>query len=75
MRQDQLQSAYNEFFFKSDAGQYFINYIESFIDKEHQKAEKSAKEARDFTQSAKGAREILNHIQTTITVIKKGKMQ
>lgn len=73
MKQDQLKSAYTEFFYKSEAGKYFITSINDLITKAHEHAEDNAELARDYTQEARGARQVLNHIQSVTTEIKKGK--
>lgn len=73
MKQDQLKSAYNKFFNKSDEGKYFMAYIYNVIDTAHQSAETSPELAAYYSQKAKGAREILHHIQSVTTEVKKGK--
>jgi len=73
MKQDQLNTAYDKFFNKSDEGKYFINYVKSIIDKSHKLSEDNPELAMAYSQKAKGARDIIQHIQSVTTVIKKGK--
>lgn len=73
MNQDQLKSAYDQFFYKSNEGKHFIQAINELINQAHEHAERDAERARDFTQQARGAREVLTHIQSVTTLMKKGK--
>lgn len=73
MKQDQLKPAYDQFFLKSDAGKYFIDYLSNSIDNNHKQAENNAEKSRDYIQNAKGIRTILEHITSVTTNIKKGK--
>lgn len=70
-----LDKAYSEFFEKSEAGKYFITQITELIDNYHEKAEADATFARDYTQTAKGVREVKNHIRNVLNTVKKGTMQ
>jgi hypothetical protein len=60
-----LQGAYRNFFIKSEEGRAFVEFIESLINSEHEKAENKPELARDHAQRAKGMREVLNHINVT----------
>lgn len=71
MRQDELIYPYDQFFNKSEEGKYFVDYVKSFIDGQHDKAENDPDHARDYAQSARGAREILNHISSVTTITKR----
>lgn len=73
MKRDDIKKAYDQFFNNSDFGKYFIDYIESYIAGQHNKAEDTPELARDFVQSAKGAREILKHIRSFEIDMIKGK--
>jgi len=65
-----LKTAYQNFFLKTDEGKEFLKTLGKLIDTAHEKAEKSAEEARDFTQQAKGVRQVVEHIQSVTTEIK-----
>lgn len=65
--------AYREFFFKSEAGQEFMKEISRLIATSHEEAEKSPELARDYVQRAKGNRQLLEHITSVTTEVKKGK--
>lgn len=73
MKQDQLKTAYDRFFHQSDEGKYFIDYVKGIIEDAHTSAENDPEFAIAYTQKARGVREILKHIQSVTTVIKKGK--
>ena len=73
MKQEQLRPAYNEFFYNSDAGRHFLKTITDQIETYHKQAEQLPELSRDLVQTAKGCREVLSHIQSVTTVIKKGK--
>lgn len=66
MKPDALRVAFKTFFKESDPGQHFIKKVLSEIDSQHQKAEKDPELARDYTQRAKGMREVLELIQSTM---------
>lgn len=66
MQLDDLQIPYNEFFNKSDAGQYYLEVLGNLIVDNHEKAEKTPELARDYVQRARGARDALDHIRTVI---------
>lgn len=68
-----LQIEYQNFFLKSEAGKEFVNELGRLISTSHEKAEKDAEAARDFTQQAKGVRQVLEHIQSVTTIVKKGR--
>lgn len=65
--------AYRKFFFESDDGQEFIHELRRLITTNHEAAEKTPELARDYVQRAKGNREVLDHITSVTTEIKKGK--
>lgn len=65
--------AYREFFFKSEAGKEFIKEVNRLITDSHEDAEKNPELARDYVQRAKGNRQLLEHITSVTTEIKKGK--
>jgi len=73
MKQEQLMSAYDQFFNKSEEGKHFMLAVDEIIDSAHRLAENDPVFARDNVQRAKGAREVLKHIQSVTTLIKKGK--
>lgn len=73
MRQDQLRNAYDQFFNKSEEGKHFILAVNEIINQAHESAEHDATFARDYTQHAKGARQVLIHIQSVLTLAKKDK--
>ena len=66
MKGQQLRDAYVTFFDASDAGQHFLESINKLISNYHEKAENDPAMARDYTQRAKGIRDIADHI----TVVK-----
>lgn len=68
-----LNEAYTKFFLKSPEGQEFVKTVEGIIARAHELAEKNPDSARDASQRAVGAREVLNHIISTTTKAKKGK--
>jgi hypothetical protein len=65
------RSAYQSFFLKNQAGQEFVTKIHEIITANHTKAETDPNLARDYVQRAKGAREVIEHIQS-LTAEKKG---
>jgi hypothetical protein len=73
MKREDIKRAYDQFFNKTDAGKYFIEYVNSYVAGQHDKAEDNPELARDFTQSAKGAREIMKHIRSFDIDLIKGK--
>lgn len=73
MNQDQLKPAYDQFFFKTDAGRHFLKSVTDMIDVYHKQAEQLPEFSRDLVQAAKGCRAVLNHITSVTTTIKKGK--
>jgi hypothetical protein len=73
MERKDIKIAYDQFFNKTDAGEYFIKYINDYIAGQHNKAEDTPELARDFVQSAKGAREIMKHIRSFDIDLIKGK--
>lgn len=73
MKQEQLKPAYDQFFYKSDAGRHFLKTITDMIETYHKQAEQLPEFSRDLVQSAKGCREVMNHITSVTTLMKKGK--
>ena len=65
--------AYELFFKESASGQDFVAELIRLIAENHQKAEDQPNSARDFAQRAKGVREVLSHIQSVMTPVKKGR--
>jgi RNase P subunit RPR2 len=65
--------AYREFFLKSEAGKEFVKEVERLITNNHEEAEKNPELSRDYVQRAKGNRQLLEHITSVTTEIKKGK--
>lgn len=71
MQSDEIRNAYQRFFLKSEGGEYFMNEVRRLIADSHQKAEKNADNARDFSQQARGVRLVEEHIQSVMTEVKK----
>lgn len=67
-----IQSAYQGFFLKSEGGKFFLAELSRLIDESHDKAEKDANASRDYTQQARGVRQVVEHIQSITAIIKKG---
>lgn len=61
---DDLGKAYQSFFLKHEAGKYFVSILTELIESQHTKAEDNPVLSRDYTQRAKGIREIINHIDS-----------
>jgi len=66
-----LVNAYQQFFLKSEDGQFFLETMEKIISDQHELAEKDGDKARDHTQRAKGARLVQEHIQSVLGGVKK----
>lgn len=62
-----------EGFFTSPAGEEFMTELYRLITHNHEQAEDKPESARDFMQRAKGNREVLSHITTVMTPVKKGR--
>lgn len=60
-----LKLEYNAFF-KAKGGQHLLDVIGQVIASNHIKAEQDPKLSRDYVQRAKGAREVLDHIQSVL---------
>ena len=73
MNTEDLVSPYNAFFEKNEAGKYFVKeiLIRKIADL-HKQAEKQPESSRDLSQRAAGIRDVLEHIQSVQTPIKKG---
>ncbi len=67
------KEAYRKFFLKSEEGKAYIAEARRIIDDLHEKSESDADKARDYSQQAKGARLLIDHIVSVTTDIKKGK--
>lgn len=59
-----LKPAYQNFFIKSEEGKAFMAELYRLINDCHEKAEKDANSSRDYTQSARGVRWVIEHIQS-----------
>lgn len=68
---EQLRKAYRTFFRESEEGMHFVETLEALINQQHTKAENAPESARDATQVAKGVRQVLEHINITLTEAKK----
>lgn len=53
-------------FFKAKGGEHLIKIVTEIISSNHLKAEADPALARDYVQRAKGAREVLDHIQSVL---------
>ena len=73
MNADDLRNAYQAFFIKSEAGKEFMKTLLGVINTAHISAENNPEFSRDFSQRAKGARQILDHIASATTEVKKGR--
>lgn len=66
----EIKKAYNTFF-RSKGGEHLISIITEIVSSNHLKAEQSPELARDYVQRAKGAREVLDHIQSVLSAKEK----
>lgn len=66
-------AGYRQFFLKSEEGQEFIKFVGGLITSAHEDAEKDPDHARDYTMKARAARDVLTHIQSVTTEVKRGK--
>lgn len=73
MNQEQLIKPYQAFFTDNEAGKYFVTELYRLIDVAHKEAEDNPESARDCVQRAKGIREVLSHITSVGTEIKRGR--
>jgi hypothetical protein len=64
MNPESLRPAYQNFFTKSEEGKAFMAELGRLIDVSHEKAEKDANGSRDYTQQARGIRQVIEHIQS-----------
>lgn len=71
MNHEQLAKAYEQFFVKSEAGGHFMAELNRLLDSNHTDAENTPELSRDFVQRAKGVREIVQHIESVMTEVKK----
>jgi hypothetical protein len=67
-----LRVPYQNFFLKSEEGKACLDEIRRMITANHEQAEKKPELSRDHSQRAKGNREVLDHILSVVTDIKKG---
>jgi len=58
-------------FFKAKGGQHLMKIITEIIASNHLKAEAEPDFSRDYVQRAKGAREVVDHIQSVLGAIDK----
>lgn len=63
-----LGRAYQNFFKNIAAGQYLLHQVGEIIVTNHEKAEREPSLARDYVQRAKGAREVLDHINSALAM-------
>ena len=66
-----MNEAYRAFFQKSEHSREFMVTLEKRILANHDKAESEPENARDYSQRAKGIKEIKHHI-LSVTASKKG---
>ena len=62
---DNIKKQYNSFF-RAKGGEYLIKIITDIIASNHILAEENPELSRDYVQRAKGAREIVDHIQSVL---------
>jgi len=67
MNIDEQRRGYESFFVASDAGKHFMGKLVEMIEAEHVQAENEPERARDHAGHAKGMREVLAHIKSTVT--------
>jgi hypothetical protein len=60
-----VKAAYNNFF-RAKGGEHLMHIITDIIASNHLKAEERPELSRDYVQRAKGAREIVDHIQSVL---------
>jgi hypothetical protein len=60
-----IKLEYNAFF-KNKGGQHLLEIITEIVSSNHLRAEADPELSRDFVQRAKGAREVLDHIQSVL---------
>lgn len=65
---------YKQFFFNTKAGQEFMDELSRMIADDHKAAESYPESSRDYSQSAKGTRRVLDHIKSITTEVKKGRI-
>lgn len=73
LKTDDLKDPYNAFFENNGAGKYFVDFVREIIVNSHLEAERNPEQARDLTQRARGARDVLEHITSVLTAKKGGK--
>ena len=59
-----LDKAYQNFFIKTEAGEYFMNELTRLLGADHIEAEEKPELARDYVQRAKGVRQVIDHINS-----------
>lgn len=69
----EMRQEYIDFFNSKEAGLYFLKEAERLLAENHRQAEDNPELSRDYMQRAKGNREVLDHIRSVLTEIKKGK--
>jgi hypothetical protein len=73
MTQDERLRAYKAFFVESPAGQEFMQELTRLINSAHEDAEEDPNLARDYTQHARGVRQVIGYINGSLTEINRGK--
>lgn len=66
MTAQEKRLAYQSFFLKNEAGQSFMNSVNALILSNHVAAENKPELSRDYVQRAKGARDVIAHIQSMV---------
>lgn len=74
MKQEDLAKAYAQFFTQTEAGKYFVRQLEETIETQHRLAETVPELSRDYAQTAKGVRGIMDHIESVLMLPKKTKV-
>lgn len=68
------RAEYEQFFSNTKAGQEFMDELARLIADDHKAAESDPESSRDYSQSAKGTRRVLDHIKSVTTEVKKGRI-
>jgi len=68
-----ISKAYEQFFYKTEAGSDFLLSISQLIEEAHANGEREPEHSRDFMQNARGVRSVLSLIQSKSAGVKKGK--
>ena len=62
---NEIKKQYNAFF-RAKGGEHLISIITEIVSSNHLRAEHDPKLSRDYVQRAKGAREVLDHVQSVL---------